>query len=101
MNVTAAADGAMRVQISGELDLSTSPQLGEALAGGLTAGRSVVVDLSGVTFIDSTAIRALVDAWRLCESNGGRLAVSHPLPTQVSRVFQVTGLDAVLPIVHE
>jgi anti-sigma B factor antagonist len=58
----------------------------------------VIVDLSSVTFIDSTALNTLVGALRLCESNGGSLAISHKLPAQISRVFEITGLDAVLPI---
>ena len=91
----------MRVQVRGELDLSTSPQLGDALERELDAGRSVVVDLSRVTFIDSTALNTLVGALRSCESNGGALLLSGNLPAQVSRVFEITGLDTVLPIAEE
>lgn len=88
----------MYVEVRGELDLATSPQLGDALERELADGRSVVVDLSRVTFIDSTALNTLVGALHSCGANGGSLAVSASLPAQVSRVFELTGLDSVLPI---
>lgn len=91
----------MRVQVRGELDLATSPELGDVLERELDQGRAVVVDLARVTFIDSTALNTLVSALKSCESNGGRLAVRSTLPAQVSRVFEITGLDAVLPLARE
>ena len=101
ISLTQAAEGSVRVQVRGELDLSTSPELGDALERELDEGRSVVVDLSRVTFIDSTALNTLVGALRSCESNGGMLRLSGNLPAQVSRVFEITGLDTVLPIGEE
>jgi anti-sigma B factor antagonist len=98
MNLTHPDEGRALVRVCGELDLSTSPRLGELLAQELDGGRAVRLDLSEVTFIDSTALNTLVTALRSCESNGGSLAVDRELPAQVSRVFQITGLDAVLPI---
>jgi anti-anti-sigma factor len=88
----------VRVRVRGELDLSTSPALGETLGREITDGKSVVLDLSGVTFIDSTGLNALIRALQLCETNGGGLSVCRDLSAQVSRVFQMTGLDALLPI---
>lgn len=88
----------MKVRVSGDLDLSTSPQLRDVLGRELDHGNLVVLDLSQVTFIDSTALNALVGAVRWCESNGGSFVVGPDLPAQVSRVFAVTGLDAILPI---
>lgn len=86
------------VRVTGELDLSTSPQLREVLGRELDRGKSVALDLSQVTFIDSTALNALVGALRSCETNGGSFVVAPDLPAQVSRVFAITGLDAILPI---
>lgn len=87
-----------RLRVSGELDLSTSPRLSELLGQELESGKSVLLDLSEVSFIDSTALNTLVTALRSCESNGGSFELAADLPGQVRRVFQVTGLDAVLPI---
>lgn len=98
ISLTPAGDQSVRLEIRGELDLSTAPQLDDALRHELGGGRSVIVDLSQVTFIDSTALNTLIGALRLCESNGCSLAVSPSLPPQVTRVFEVTGLDGVFPI---
>jgi anti-anti-sigma factor len=101
LDLVSLADGAVRVRVLGELDLSTSPELGETLLRELGEGRSVVVDLSAVTFIDSTGLNTLVAALRSCDTNGGSLMLSPELPAQVTRVFEITGLDAVLPIAAE
>lgn len=91
----------MCVHVRGDLDLSTSPELGEALLREIDDGKAVVLDLSGVTFIDSTGLNTLIRAFRASESNGGMLALSPNVPAQVSRVFQITGLDALLPTASE
>jgi anti-anti-sigma factor len=101
IDVASPSAGAVRVQVRGDLDLSTSPELGDALLRELTDGKAVVLDLSEVTFIDSTGLNALFRALGACKSNGGALALSPNLPAQVSRVFQISGLDALLPIASE
>ena len=98
IDVASPAANALRVRVRGDLDLSTSPQLGETLGRAIAGGNSVVLDLSGVTFIDSTGINTLISALRASETNGGALALSPDLPDQVSRVFEITGLDGVFPI---
>ena len=94
-------DGSVRVQVRGELDLSTSPQLDEALRREIDAGKRVVVDLSEIAFIDSSGLNTLIAALRASSSNGAALMVSSSLPAQVQRVLEVTGLTAVLPIAAE
>jgi anti-anti-sigma factor len=94
-------DGSVRVQVRGELDLSTSPQLDETLRREIDAGNRVVVDLSEIAFIDSTGLNTLITALRASSSNGAALMVSPSLPAQVQRVLEVTGLNAVLPIAQE
>ena len=83
------------IELSGELDLDGAPQLEEELrsaeSGDATA---IVVDLSGLEFIDSTGIRLLVlAAERLPE---GRLSLLRG-PAQVHRVFELTDLADRLP----
>lgn len=101
VDLALSGDGSVRIQVRGELDLSTSAELGEALEREIAAGRSVLVDLSGVTFIDSTGLNTLIRAFRSSEANGAALMVSSDLPAQVSRVFEITGLAAVLPIASD
>ena len=92
------SDEAFRVVAEGEIDLDAAPQLRSALAIAETApGRSVVLDLSQVTFIDSSGIRVLVEAAQRADSNGHRLSiVSGP---SVDRVIEITGLQGRLPLV--
>ena len=81
---------ALVVEVVGELDLATSEELGTLLDS--TAARPVVVvDLSRVSFIDSTTLSLLISARDRLRSEGSscRLVICTPI---VERVFDVTGL---------
>lgn len=82
----------------GEVDVSTAPELRQKLRE-QPEDAFVVVDLSDVTFLDSTGLGVLVAALkRVRESDAGgelRLVVSRP---QVSKVLEVTGLSGVFSI---
>jgi len=85
------------VAVDGELDLATAPQLKWPLLDSLKAGRTrLLVNLSGVTFIDSTALSVLVGAHRKLPM-GARMAVVCTNPN-VLRIFAVAGLDAAFDI---
>jgi anti-sigma B factor antagonist len=86
------------VSVEGELDLASAPSLKWALADLQSAGsRHVVVDLSRVSFIDSTALGVLVGAQRALDP-GVRLAIACSEETVV-RIFELTGLDGMFEIV--
>jgi anti-sigma B factor antagonist len=80
------------LEVGGELDLAMAPwlqdQLNALFVGGAT---SIVVDLSGATFLDSTALGVLVGALNKCREQGGQahLIVTEP---QILRVLTITGL---------
>jgi anti-sigma B factor antagonist len=77
---------------SGEIDAVTAPQLGRRLLGLADQGKTgVVVDLSHVTFLDSTGIGVLLNALRQLGTRHGRLVLVCPTE-RVLRPFQVTGL---------
>jgi anti-sigma B factor antagonist len=85
----------------GEIDYSASPQLSERLSERIDGGNArVVLDLSTVTFIDSTAIGALVAAaTRLHELGRGTLAVVCPEENRrVVRIFEIAGVDSVIAL---
>lgn len=86
------------VTLRGEVDIYTAPRFKESLLELLEAGVSrVVVDLSEVTFIDSTALGVLIGGVRRLHDRDGRMALvvtSRP----VERVLTVTGLDRVFAI---
>lgn len=66
------------VHASGELDLAVAPAFGAALDRALTQARLVVVDLHGVTLIDSAAARRLLEATEYAYLAGTRLVVLRP-----------------------
>ncbi len=84
----------------GELDYAASPQFRERIAEAISAGMRLVVDLSPVTFIDSTAIGALVGAvMRLREHPGGSLAVVCSEDNQqVLRTFDIAGVTGLIAL---
>ena len=82
----------------GELDVNTAPDLRERLAGLIGAGsRSILVELSDVTFVDSTALSVLVSALKRLRQADGDLQLAGPTPN-VRRVFEITGLTRLFTI---
>ena len=86
------------VSLRGEIDAMTAPRLGSRLFGLADEGkRAVVVDLSDVTFMDSTGIGVLLNALR--HLNVRRCKMVLVCPTErVMRPFEVTGLVGHLTI---
>jgi len=98
VTVTLAVPNCARVALRGEWDISTEPQLAEALE--RARGReNVVIDLCECTFLDSRTIGTLMTlAQELAERNG-RLEVALP-PAQnvVNRAFALLGVREVLSV---
>jgi anti-sigma B factor antagonist len=87
-----------QLSVEGDLDLASAPSLKRALAElQATGSRHVVVDLSRVSFIDSTALGVLVGAQRSLDP-GTKLAIACA-EENVLRIFELTGLDAMFEIV--
>jgi len=86
------------IVISGELDLATCPQLAGSLDGVVDGpAGDVVVDLSEVTFLDSTALTVLVTFRERLESVGRRLVLDRPSAVVV-RVLTISGLLAAFAV---
>lgn len=94
-------DRAARVLVAGELDLGTSERLDTALMSALADADDVVLDLSSVTFIDSTGLSTILAGVSASQLNGGRLAVSATLAAQPRRLFELTGVEGALQLVEE
>jgi anti-anti-sigma factor len=79
--------------LAGELDLGTSDELRRALAKAIesTDVDAVLVDLEGLTFLDSTGIGVLVAGWRAATDRGKRLRVdkAHGMTREVMRITGV------------
>ncbi|MHB1488561.1 MAG: STAS domain-containing protein [Acidimicrobiales bacterium] len=88
--------------LTGEVDVASSGYLREMINGqiGHAGNPLVVLDLSEMTFIDSTGLGILVAACRRARAVGSDLVVQHPRPN-VSKVFATTGLDRVLTIADD
>jgi anti-sigma B factor antagonist len=78
------------IRIKGELDMAAAPDLTEAIVGAKDSA-GVTLDLSGVTFLDSSAIGALVSSGRSLAEAGSRLEIG-PRSDIVTRVLEITGL---------
>jgi anti-sigma B factor antagonist len=84
----------------GEIDALTAPKLGRRLLGLLDEGKTgLIVDLSRVTFMDSTGIGVILHALRRLAMSGGRLVLVCPTD-RILRPFQITGLVGRLQILR-
>jgi anti-sigma B factor antagonist len=94
-------DGLVHVALSGELDLSTVGKVQDELRRVEAASPPVVVlDLSKLTFLDSTGLRCLVTADERARDAGRRVVIVRG-PDAVQRVFSITRLEERLEMVDD
>lgn len=85
--------GAHIIIVCGEIHVSTAPQFTQRLSAAIDSGKTaVVLDMTGVEFIDSTGLSVLLNGLRLVTQMHGRMALVCTNPT-VLRLFQITSLD--------
>ena len=88
------------VAVAGEIDIATYRQLRAALIKAVDEGPgSVIVDMSGVEWIDSTGLGTLVGALKRARDKGGTVQVAA-VPGRIAKHFQVTGLSKLFDM-HE
>jgi anti-sigma B factor antagonist len=84
--------------LEGEIDLHRSPRVERSLASMIKRKPNhLVVDLSGVTFIDSSGIAVLIRALQNVQNYGGKLTLSG-MNDKVRPIFEITRLDQVFVI---
>jgi len=89
------------VTVSGELDMADSDQVGDVLIEAAAAGSPIMrIELSQLTFADSSAIKAILVGARAAEDHGVTYELVNP-HGRVQRLLHVTGLASALTIVHE
>ena len=94
--VTVLGRPALRVR--GELDIATAPRLAEAVASQLSQQpQAMVVDLTGTTFLDSTALGVLIGTVKRLRARDGRLTLVNT-DANIARTFDITGLDQIFTI---
>lgn len=92
------APGVAIVSVEGEHDLNSEPGLTDAFSEA-AAHSSVLIDLSGCSFMDSTAIAAILRVARVVQGKGDRLGlIIPPEQRQISRIAELTRLGDVLAI---
>lgn len=97
LNIDVAPHGERTViTATGEIDLSTAPML-ESHLDELVVDSHVVLDLSGVTFIDSTGLRVILSADSKAGEHGRALAIVAT-NGPVLRLFELTGVDVRLAL---
>jgi anti-anti-sigma factor len=85
------------ISVSGELDLATAGSLQRELERvEASDARSIILDLSGLTFMDSTGVRLLLNAHARSRADADRLTMPRGSPA-VQRVLQLTGVIDLLP----
>jgi anti-anti-sigma factor len=91
------ADGVTVVAPTGRLDVAGAPTLKEAISEALKDGPSkVVLDMEGVSFVDSTGLGSVIAALKQIRSSQGDLRLAAP-NQQVRVVLELTTLDRVFP----
>jgi len=86
------------IRLAGELDMSTVPELDPVLEAAAERGGAVLVDLSDLTFMDSTGIHTFIKAAR---SLGGRgCLILHGEQERVGRVLDLVGINGNVPGLH-
>ncbi|WP_327043635.1 STAS domain-containing protein [Microbispora sp. NBC_01189] len=84
---------AVVVAVEGELDLFTAPFLRDEVRDAITNDSpTLVLDLGELSFMDSSGLSVLIEAWRLATSEGGGVSLASPRPP-VARILRTTGLD--------
>ena len=96
--VAVTEDGGQTIaHITGEIDIATCERLRDAIEPHLGPGQRVVLDLSGVSFMDSSCLNVLVQARTTLTTDGGSLILRNPSDA-ARRVLTATGLAELFDI---
>ncbi len=86
------------LDVTGEVDSYNAPRLRERMVALIDEGpRVLIINMTGVEYIDSTGLGTLVAALKRATEKGGTLSIICP-NEQIFKVFHITGLVKVFPI---
>jgi anti-sigma B factor antagonist len=86
------------VYATGEIDLSNSHELRKTILAALKTDSKVEVDLSEVSYIDSSGIASLVEGLQFAKSHSKSFVLSNPIK-QVTAIIELASLDKVFTII--
>lgn len=89
-------NGITLIQVSGEINISTSPDLKKVFE--KEAKKKIVVDLTKVSYVDSSGLATLVEMLKKTKSQGGSLCLAG-MSEKVKSLFEITKLDRLFSIV--
>ena len=86
------------VTLTGECDLNNGRWLRDVLTSEVSRGtRKMIVDLSSLSFMDSTGMQILLSSHTVLALRGGSMALVAPQPV-VARVLELTGASEIIPV---
>lgn len=88
------------VRVQGDIDLHTVPRFERAVQEGIDRARStLIIDLSGATYLDSAGLSALLSANKKLSTRDAKLYVIAPRSCPgVRRVLEITRIDTIIPV---
>jgi anti-sigma B factor antagonist len=94
---TSETGDAQRMELRGELDIGTAPELEQAVERALEEGcREVVLDLTGTTLLDSSGLGALLRAKRTVDARQGSMSVHSPPGSEARVVIEMSRTGGIL-----
>ena len=90
-------EGKLLVKLEGDVDLEHCAPIRKLLLGAVAKGKDLLIDLSEVTYLDSSGVASLIEAMQIANKNGTALRL-FAASSQVKRVFELARLDKVFPI---
>ena len=98
MEVKEISEGTAVVSLQGAIDISNALEIKEKLESLINQGRvNIVINLPGVTYIDSSGLGAIISNFKKAEENKGALRFAEVSPIVID-VFNTTGLNKVFEI---
>jgi anti-sigma B factor antagonist len=98
IQISSMERGVTHVRLSGEVDTAVAAPIQQALAGLVRDGHTrLLIDLTEVSFIDSTGLGILLHTLRKLRRCGGRLAVACPDP-MMRQLFELVGHNLLFPV---
>jgi anti-anti-sigma factor len=94
---TRELSGITVIALEGEVDVTGAPELRDLLAGSIVGGARILLDLGGVSFVDSSGVGVLVTAHRKAAEAGAAFGLAGA-STTVARVFELTRTNRLLSI---
>ena len=90
-------DGVCLIEVTGEVDLNTSPELRRSVLDAIEQGNDVGIDLSAARYMDSSGVATLVEGLKSGKSSGASLFLISPSQA-VLKVLQLARLDSLFEI---